>query len=150
MESLDFLNRKCVSSKTAGIIVVGVLTALVLSWAVPYFLERIRFLRRSQKRVSAIQDNLGLDATAHRASRCSPVSRHGLRIAEKVWIAKSRKAAHARKAAKLFDRMTELILDKGLCSSEPPPEVRDIARVRTLTVVRGLDGERKASAPFST
>ena len=42
-----------------------------------------------------------------------------------------------------FDRMTELMLDKGLRRSEPGAEVRDIARVRTLTVLRGLDGERK-------
>ena len=42
-----------------------------------------------------------------------------------------------------FDRMTELMLDKGLRRSEPGAEVRDIARVRTLTVLWGLDGERK-------
>ena len=44
-----------------------------------------------------------------------------------------------------FDRMTELMLDKGLCSSEPRPEVRVIARARTLTVLRRLDGERKGA-----
>ena len=44
-----------------------------------------------------------------------------------------------------FDRMTELMLDKSLCSSESGAEVRYIARARTLTVLRGLDGERKAA-----
>jgi uncharacterized protein YjbI with pentapeptide repeats len=44
-----------------------------------------------------------------------------------------------------FDRMTELMLDKGLRRSEPGAEARDIARARTLTVLRSLDGERKAA-----
>src|SRR5262249_15231081 len=44
-----------------------------------------------------------------------------------------------------FDRMTELTLDKDLRKSQPDAEVRDIARVRTLTVLRGLEGGRKAA-----
>ena len=44
-----------------------------------------------------------------------------------------------------FDRMTELMLDKGLRRSEPGAEVRDIARARTLTALRRLDGERKGA-----
>ena len=46
-----------------------------------------------------------------------------------------------------FDRMTELMLDKALSSSVPGAKVRDIARARTLTVLRSLDGERKGDLP---
>jgi uncharacterized protein YjbI with pentapeptide repeats len=42
-----------------------------------------------------------------------------------------------------LDRMQELILDKGLRRSEKDAEIRDVARARTLTVVRSLDGNRK-------
>jgi uncharacterized protein YjbI with pentapeptide repeats len=42
-----------------------------------------------------------------------------------------------------LDKMTELMLEKGLRTSEPKSEVRDIARARTLTALRSLDGERK-------
>jgi hypothetical protein len=41
-----------------------------------------------------------------------------------------------------LDRMTDLIKD-GLRESEPGTEERSIARARTLTVLRQLDGERK-------
>lgn len=41
-----------------------------------------------------------------------------------------------------LDRMTEL-LEKELRTSEPNDEKRHIARARTLTVLRQLDGERK-------
>ena len=43
-----------------------------------------------------------------------------------------------------FDRMTELMLDRNLANPNRDAGVRDIARVRTLTVLRGLDGGRKA------
>jgi uncharacterized protein YjbI with pentapeptide repeats len=39
--------------------------------------------------------------------------------------------------------MQELIIDKGLRKSEEDTEIRDVARVRTLTVLRSLDGNRK-------
>ncbi len=42
-----------------------------------------------------------------------------------------------------FDRMAELLLEKDLRESEPEDEVRSIARTRTLTTLRTLDGERK-------
>jgi hypothetical protein len=42
-----------------------------------------------------------------------------------------------------LDRMTELLLREGLRNSQPDSEVRDVARARTLTVLRRLDGERK-------
>jgi len=42
-----------------------------------------------------------------------------------------------------LDRMTELLLEKGLRTSEQGDDVRDVARARTLTVLRGLDGTRK-------
>jgi len=41
-----------------------------------------------------------------------------------------------------LDRMTELLLEKELLTSEKK-EVRDVARVRTLAVLRGLNGIRK-------
>jgi len=44
-----------------------------------------------------------------------------------------------------LDRMSELLLEKGLRTSEPDSEVREVARARTLSVVRTLDGKRKAS-----
>jgi hypothetical protein len=42
-----------------------------------------------------------------------------------------------------LDRMQELILDKGLRKSEEDAEVRNVARARTLAVLRSLDGNRK-------
>jgi hypothetical protein len=42
-----------------------------------------------------------------------------------------------------LDTMQKLILDKGLRKSEKEAEIRDVARARTLTVLRGLDGNRK-------
>jgi uncharacterized membrane protein len=44
-----------------------------------------------------------------------------------------------------IDKMSELLLEKQLRVSEPEDEVRTIARVRTLTVLRGLDGVRKGN-----
>ena len=46
---------------------------------------------------------------------------------------------------KYLDSMAELMIEKGLRSSEPDTEVRDIARARTLTVLQGLDGARKGT-----
>lgn len=42
-----------------------------------------------------------------------------------------------------FDRMSELLLSNKLRLSNPKDEVRNIARTRTLAVLRNLDGERK-------
>ncbi len=42
-----------------------------------------------------------------------------------------------------FDAMTRLMLDKNLKGSGPHDEVREIARVKTLTVLKRLDGKRK-------
>ncbi len=44
-----------------------------------------------------------------------------------------------------LDKMTELLLDEKLCESEVESKVRDVARARTLTVLRGLDGDRKGA-----
>ena len=44
-----------------------------------------------------------------------------------------------------IDKMSELLLEKHLRTSQPEEEVRKIARVRTLTVLRGLDANRKGS-----
>lgn len=44
-----------------------------------------------------------------------------------------------------LDRMSGLLLDKGLRSSQRTAEVRDIARARTLTVLPRLDSNRKGS-----
>jgi uncharacterized protein YjbI with pentapeptide repeats len=43
-----------------------------------------------------------------------------------------------------LDRMQELIIDKGLRRSEKYAEIREVARARTLTVLRSLDGNRKS------
>lgn len=42
-----------------------------------------------------------------------------------------------------LDRMTELLLDGGLGQSTEGARVRQVARARTLTTLRRLDGERK-------
>ncbi len=44
-----------------------------------------------------------------------------------------------------IDKMSELLLHEKLRESQPGDEVRKIARVRTLTVLPRLDGERKRS-----
>jgi uncharacterized protein YjbI with pentapeptide repeats len=44
-----------------------------------------------------------------------------------------------------IDKMSELLLEKHLRESQPEDEVRNIARVRTLTVLPRLDGDRKRS-----
>jgi hypothetical protein len=44
-----------------------------------------------------------------------------------------------------IDKMSELLLEKKLRESAEGDEIQKIARVRTLTVLRGLDTTRKAS-----
>ena len=44
-----------------------------------------------------------------------------------------------------LDQMSTLLLEKNLRSSEEDSEVRTLARARTLTVLRRLDGKRKGS-----
>jgi|SRR6266571_1329689 len=44
-----------------------------------------------------------------------------------------------------IDKMSELLLHEKLRDSPEEDEVRKIARVRTLTVIRGLDADRKGS-----
>jgi len=44
-----------------------------------------------------------------------------------------------------LDRMSELLLEKNLRSSQPNDEVRTVARSQTLTILRSLDGNRKRS-----
>ena len=41
--------------------------------------------------------------------------------------------------------MSELLFEKGLRESEPEDEVQIIARARTLTVLAGLDADRKGN-----
>ena len=43
-----------------------------------------------------------------------------------------------------LDRMTELLLENKLRESLPSDEIRSIARTRTLTILRSLDGTRKS------
>jgi uncharacterized protein YjbI with pentapeptide repeats len=43
-----------------------------------------------------------------------------------------------------IDKMSDLMLDKGLRVSKDDDEIRNVARTRTLTVLRMLDGNRKA------
>ncbi len=42
-----------------------------------------------------------------------------------------------------FDRIAELLLEAQLRASQPDAQAREVARVRTLTVLRRLDGTRK-------
>jgi uncharacterized protein YjbI with pentapeptide repeats len=44
-----------------------------------------------------------------------------------------------------IDKMSELLLHENLRKSKPEDEVRNVARVRTLTVLSRLDGKRKGS-----
>lgn len=44
---------------------------------------------------------------------------------------------------KYLEQMTTLLIDKQLLNSQPDAEVRVVARARTLTALRELDGERK-------
>ena len=44
-----------------------------------------------------------------------------------------------------LDQMTELLLTRGLRTSLVGDEVRSVARARTLTALRGVAGERKAT-----
>ena len=44
-----------------------------------------------------------------------------------------------------IDKMSELLLEKKLRESQPKDEIRNIARVRTLTVLSRLDSNRKKS-----
>src|SRR6266516_6331897 len=46
-----------------------------------------------------------------------------------------------------LDRMSELLLDKQLRTSDPKDEVRYIARSRTLTVLSRLDANSKKTLP---
>jgi uncharacterized protein YjbI with pentapeptide repeats len=43
-----------------------------------------------------------------------------------------------------LDRMTDLLLENGLRVSSASDEIRSIARTRTLTILRGLDGYRRS------
>src|SRR6266436_4435470 len=44
-----------------------------------------------------------------------------------------------------IDKISELLLEKHLRESQPNDELRKIVRVRTMTVLRGLDSLRKGS-----
>ncbi len=44
-----------------------------------------------------------------------------------------------------LDRMSELVLERGLQTADPDDTVRTIARSRTLTALVGLDSERKGT-----
>ena len=146
MESLDLRNRKCVSSKTAGIIVVVVLTALVVVLALYPFswsgFGSYNGPKGEFQRYKTIWDWMQLLVVpALLAGFAAWFTCQRERLARDIEESRTREA----RLQNYFDRMTELILDKALSSSEPGARVRDIARARTLTVVRGLDGERKGA-----
>jgi uncharacterized protein YjbI with pentapeptide repeats len=71
-----------------------------------------------------------------------------IEIAKKRAEAEDKIASSNRQETALqtyLDKMTELLLDKKLRESEMDSEVRAVARARTLTVLRRLDGERKGA-----
>lgn len=55
----------------------------------------------------------------------------------------NREARHEDTLQRYLDRMSELVLDKKLPESKPHDAVRAMARARTLTALRNLDGNRK-------
>jgi hypothetical protein len=59
------------------------------------------------------------------------------------WLASDQQKEDALQT--YLDKMSELLLEKGLCESTPENEVRKIAQARTLTVLQRLDGDRKGS-----
>ena len=148
MESLDLRNRKCVSSKTAGIIVVVVVLAALVILAL--YLYRFSWSgfgsyinpKGEFRRYKTFWDWLQLlIVPAALALFAYWFTCQRERLARDIEESRTREA----RLQNYFDRMTELILDKALSSSEPGARIRDIARARTLTVVRGLDGERKGA-----
>jgi uncharacterized membrane protein len=50
---------------------------------------------------------------------------------------------HEKVLQEYIDKMSELLLHEDLRGSDPEKEMRKIARVRTLTVLPRLDGQRK-------
>lgn len=71
----------------------------------------------------------------------------GRRVEEqRIEEARKIEAERAQDAAlqAYLDQMTELLLHENLRASKPEDEVRSVARARTLTVLKQLDGERKA------
>ena len=71
---------------------------------------------------------------------------HELKMAE--WYAQHERELEAQRFQEsafqtYLDRMTDLLLQQRLRRSKPGDEVRDIARARTLTTLRGLDGAHK-------
>ena len=152
MESLDLLIGKFVRSKTAGIIVVCVLTALAIVlvlYAIPCSgFGSYTNSKNEVQRYKTLWDWMQLlIVPALLAGFAYWFTGQRERLARDIEESRAREAT----LQDYFDRMTELMLDKGLCSSEPRPEVRVIARARTLTVLRRLDGERKGDfAALST
>ena len=57
----------------------------------------------------------------------------------------SKDRLHEESLNAYLDRMSELVLERGLQSSDSDDEVRLVARARTLTALVGLDGERKGT-----
>lgn len=78
----------------------------------------------------------------HRSRRENDRQHAEARFALEREIATDRQQEEALQA--YFDRMTELLLKEKL-SKFSPEEVRNVARVRTLAVLRGLDGKRKGA-----
>jgi len=70
---------------------------------------------------------------------------HEIELARKREAADERAIESRAQEAALqgyFDRMTELLLDRRLCDPTVSDEVREIARVRTLNILRRLDTKR--------
>ena len=69
------------------------------------------------------------------------------RAIEHERVSENRRVEHERSQDLLIkdylDQMTELLLTRGLRTSLEGDEVRSVARVRTLTVLRGIDGIRQ-------
>ena len=133
MESLDLLIRKFVRSKNAGIIVVRVLTALAIVlvlYAIPWsgFGSYVNPKNEFQ-RYKTLWDWMQLLIVPLAIAGFAAWFTHRRESLDRE-IEESR--TREERLQTYFDRMTELILDKALSSSEPGAKVRDIARARTL------------------
>lgn len=104
--------------------------------------QEIAALRAKQDRVSA---NKRADLDRKQANERAALDRELAANRAKEEREQADDALRQSLVQDYMDRMSELLLDKGLASSKEDDLVREVARARTLTVLRGLggDGARK-------
>jgi hypothetical protein len=109
-------------------------------------------LRQTSNAATATQQTVNVAATGTREAENTAAAE--IRQAEQAAVAAARATEvslvemdRAQEAALqvYFDRMSDLLIKEMLRTSEEGAEVRDVARTRTLTVLRRLDPERKGA-----